>query len=244
MVNIELKKDGQYIGIFVDGKSTEQLKRIDGIISLDLKNLTLRTSEGIEIFEGTADLALGYLDVEENEFRKAEETESIVQIQYDEDDFRDWMEKVDDGDGWCHLTVGNTAGGHRVGRVSICLKESVYKYLKKLYFGKHLDYLTIDLNFLDWLEITKDELGIYEHSTGYIVEHGMEGTQRGEVNISYGTKTYDLNMPPDGLVHKWESNPVKKIPEGTFGEGEPANYYTTFFTIMAIAGILAFLFFI
>src|SRR5210317_875708 len=98
MSNIELKKQDKIIEIFKDGISIEKLERFDGIISRDLKSLTLTSSEGSETFTGKVDLPLGYIDVEENEFKKAEETESVVEIEYDEDDVRGWMEKVFAGD--------------------------------------------------------------------------------------------------------------------------------------------------
>ena len=252
MSNIELKKQDKIIEIFKDGISIEKLERFAGIISLDLKTLTLTASEGSETFTGKVDLALGYLNVETNEFRKAEETESIVEIQYSEDDFRGWMEKVFEGDGWCNLDVGTTARGYRVGDVSIFLKKPVYKNLRKLYFNKHLDYLTIDLDFTDWLDITKDELGIYRHPSGLIVEHSMEGSQRGEVKISYGIKPYKLNMAPESWVHTWESNPVKESSDpfeqtgiwSDVGRGKTDNYYRIIVPVIALFGVLAFLFFI
>ena len=252
MSNIELKKQDKTIEIFKDAISIEKLERFAGIISRDLKTLTLTASEGSETFTGKVDLALGYLNVEENEFKKAEETESIVEIEYDEDDVRGWMEKVFAGDGWCILDVGKTARGYRVGDVSIFLKKSVYKNLRKLYFNKQLDYLTIDLDFTDWLDITKDELGIYEHSSGLIVEHSMEGSQRGEVKISYGIKPYKLNEAPEDWVYTWESNPVKENADpieltgiwSDEGRGKTDNYYRIIVPVIAVFGVLAFLFFI
>lgn len=252
MSNIELKKQDKIIEIFKDGISIEKLERFAGIISRDLKSLTLTSSEGSETFTGIADLALGSINVEKNEFEKAEETESIVEIQYSEDDFRGWMEKVFEGDGWCILDVGQTARGYRVGRVAIFLKKSVYKNLRKLYFNKQLDYLTIDLDFKDWLDITKDDLGLYKHSSGFINEYSDEGSQRGEVKISYGIKPYKLNEAPEDWVYTWESNPVKENSDpfertgmwSDVGKGKTDNYYRIILPVIALFAMLAFLFFI
>ena len=185
MSGFEITKKDNHIEIFREGLSHEELSRINGMIGIDLKTLTLHSSGDSEKFEGTTELSIGSVDVDGNEYTEPQQKESIVTISYDDDDVRGWMKKVLAGQGWCHVDT----------EISITLKKKAFKKIKQLHLINQLDYLSCTLDFKDWLDITIDDVGIYSASNGIIVEHDSEyGSQRGEVLISYGTKTQDLNL--------------------------------------------------